>query len=186
MRTAIYGGSFDPPHIAHVLSAHYVLSVAKVDRVLVVPVYQHAFEKALTPFPLRVEMCKLAFRETPAIIVSEIEASLDAPNYTLHTILALQKECPEDRFRLVIGADVLEDTVHWHRFSEISRLAPPLVLGRVGFDNPGAPIAILPEVSSTEVRTWFQSPVSDDSLRKRNALIPAAVRDVIEREALYR
>jgi len=58
---AIYGGSFDPPHVSHVLAAVYALKIAGFERVLVVPVFEHAFHKQLTPFEHRTRMCELAF-----------------------------------------------------------------------------------------------------------------------------
>jgi nicotinate-nucleotide adenylyltransferase len=168
------------------LTVHYLLAIGAADLVLVVPVFQHAFEKKLSPFALRLSMCRAAFDPVERVEVSEIESKLPAPNYTLNTILALRQERPEASFRLVVGADVLADTEHWHRFEEVCDLAPPFVLGRAGFDDPRAPPVVLPEVSSTQVRTWFQASAPQGSELRKEALIPQAVREVIEREQLYR
>ena len=73
---AIYGGSFDPPHVAHTLVCAYVLSAHAVDRVIVVPAAQHAFNKPLSPFPHRLRMCELAMRDLQRTEVSAIEANL--------------------------------------------------------------------------------------------------------------
>jgi nicotinate-nucleotide adenylyltransferase len=186
LRTAIYGGSFDPPHIAHVLSASYVLSVGEVDRVIVVPVFHHAFEKRLSPFPHRLEMCRVAFEGIAHVFVSDLEGQLPSPNFTVNTVKALGERYPDDSFRLIVGADVLADTEHWHRFEELTKIAPLVVLGRQGFDAPGAPPAILPDVSSSEARTWFQEPAGEEQIRRQMAFIPAKVREVIEREGLYK
>ena len=59
-RVAIFGGSFNPPHVAHALAVVYALSVAPIDEVLVVPVFRHPFSKELAPFEDRVRMCELA------------------------------------------------------------------------------------------------------------------------------
>ena len=107
MRVGFYGGSFDPPHIGHVLAVTYVLSVAGFDRVLVVPVYGHAFEKHLTPFAHRLRMCKLAMGWIPGVEISDVEASLDVPNLTLRTLQKIRAEYPDYRLGLVIGSDVL-------------------------------------------------------------------------------
>jgi len=186
VQVAIYGGSFDPPHISHLLTVHYLLAIGAADLVLVVPVFQHAFEKKLSPFASRLAMCRAAFDPVEFVEVSEIESTLPVPNYTLNTILALRQEYPEASFRLVVGADVLADAGHWHRFDELCELAPPLVLGRAGVDDPRAPPAVLPAVSSSQAREWFKASAGREAARLQETLIPRAVREVIEREQLYR
>jgi nicotinate-nucleotide adenylyltransferase len=186
MPIGVYGGSFDPPHVAHVLCAHYVLSVGVVDRVIVVPVYRHALEKKLSPFGVRVEMCRRAFASDPRISISTIEEELPCPSYTLHTLEALQQHFPGESFRLMIGADVLSETARWHRFDEVEKLAPLLVLGRIGFEDAEAPSPVLPAVSSTEIRRLFRDTATEKDRERRDMLIPASVREVIEEQGLYR
>jgi nicotinate-nucleotide adenylyltransferase len=155
VRVAVYGGSFNPPHVAHVLAAAYVLSTGDVDRVLVVPVYEHAFEKQLAPFADRLRMCELAMSTLNGATVSDVERHLEPPSYTLHTLLHLEKIHPDWRMRLIVGADVLHEAPRWHAFERVCELAPLLPLGRVGVDHRDAPPAVLPDVSSTEVRAWL-------------------------------
>ena len=148
----VFGGSFDPPHVAHVLFAGYVLSAYDLQRVLVVPTFRHAFGKPLSPFQDRLRMCELAFADLPRVEVSAIESTLPAPNLTLHTLEALQQRHPGVQLRLLIGSDLLPETPSWHNFERIAELAPPLIVERQGrarhnLDNPA-----LPDVSSTEVR----------------------------------
>src|SRR5512140_2335516 len=99
MNVAVYGGSFDPPHVAHVLAAAYLLACADVERVIVVPVFDHALDKELTPFELRLAMCELAFAELAAVELCRIEQSLPPPSYTLETLRQLARERPADRLR---------------------------------------------------------------------------------------
>lgn len=185
MVIAVYGGSFDPPHVGHVLAAHYVLSVGLAHRVLVVPVFQHALEKPLTPFELRMEMCRRAFGSDERITVSDIEQTLPRPSYTLATLQRLHQLFPDEELRLLVGADVLPEAPRWYRFDEVQRLAPLIVLGRAGVENGEAPPAVLPDVSSTEARTWWQKETSVESRRKRERLIPSRVRELIEAQGLY-
>jgi len=182
---AVYGGSFDPPHIAHVLATQYVLSIGEVSEVWVLPVYEHAFQKALTPFELRVEMCCAAFQNDARVHVSELERQLPRPNFTLNTLEAIRSQRPGEELRLIVGADVIADSKNWHRFEEVEALAPPLVLGRAGVSSATAPPAVLPEVSSTEIRQWFASgeKVAQEHLRR---LVPETVRRIAERESLYK
>ena len=71
---AVFGGSFDPPHLGHVMVPALVLSLTRASEVLIVPSYQHPFEKKLTAFDHRVALCKLAFGAyTDQVKVSTIE-----------------------------------------------------------------------------------------------------------------
>lgn len=149
---ALFGGSFNPPHIGHVLAVAYLLSATEVDGVWVVPVFNHAFGKDLAGYDQRRAMCELAFGWLPGVRILDIERELGGESRTLFTVEALRERHPAVQLRLAIGSDVLDDLPQWHRFDRIAELAPPIVLGRAGHPHPDAPVAVLPEVSSTEVR----------------------------------
>jgi nicotinate-nucleotide adenylyltransferase len=173
---AIYGGSFDPPHISHVLAALLALKVGGFEKVLVVPVFEHAFQKQLTPFEHRLRMCELSFAGILGVEVSTVERELGTPSLTLHTIEHLLDAHPDWDLRVMIGSDVLGDTAKWHAFDRISELAPPYVVGRPGYDRPNAQAALLPDVSSTRVREALATRGTPDS----DALLAASVpRDVL-------
>jgi nicotinate-nucleotide adenylyltransferase len=152
MNVAVFGGSFNPPHIAHVLACALVLSLEDVDLVLVVPTYKHPFSKSLAPYDDRVTMCELATAWMPGVAVSRVEEELGGESRTLRTLEHLASAHADWRLRLVIGADVLTEVPRWYGFESIEKLAPPIVLGRVGVDTPGAGPLLLPDVSSTQVR----------------------------------
>jgi nicotinate-nucleotide adenylyltransferase len=152
MKVAVFGGSFNPPHIAHVLACAVVLSIEEVDVLLVVPAYSHPFGKPLEPFDDRVTMCELAMAWMPHVQVSRIEEQLGGESRTLRTLEHLSEAHPDFALRLVIGADVLADAPRWFGFDAISKLAPPIVLGRAGVNAPDAGPSLLPDVSSTRVR----------------------------------
>jgi nicotinate-nucleotide adenylyltransferase len=145
-----FGGSFNPPHVAHVLACTLLRSLEGIERILVVPTYQHPFAKALAPFDDRVRMCELAMGWIPGVEVSRVEEVLGGESRTLRTIEHLASAHPEWKLRLVIGADVLAEAPRWHGFDAISGIAPPVVLGRAGAG--AGPGALLPDVSSTAVR----------------------------------
>lgn len=160
---AIYGGSFDPPHVAHTLVCAYVLSAHEVDRVLVVPTLRHPFDKPLAPFDHRLRMCELAFADLLRVEISDVERALPQPSLTLRTLQALHARMPGVPLRLVIGSDLLRETSSWHAFEEVAALAPPIVVGRSGHPSPdGSPL--LPEVSSTEVRRRLRAGLPTDGL----------------------
>jgi nicotinate-nucleotide adenylyltransferase len=193
-RVAVFGGSFNPPHVGHVLGVVYALSTAPIDEVLVVPVYQHPFAKHLAPFADRLAMCRLAFGWLPRVVVSTVEEELGGESRTLLTLEHLRAVHPSLALRLLVGADVLGDLPKWHRWDRIAELAPPLVLGRRGVqpndtavtwvggaapDEPPAPV--LPRVSSTEIRAALAAG-DVDAVR---GLVPAPVIDHIVAHGLY-
>lgn len=155
MNVAVFGGSFNPPHVAHVLTIAWVLASEAVDEVLVVPTFRHPFAKALAPYEARVAMCELAVDWLPNVRVSRVEEELGGESRTLRTLEHLSELHPDWQMRLVMGADLVLEADKWFRFDRIQALAPPLVLGRVGFNVSGAPSAVLPGVSSTEIRAMI-------------------------------
>lgn len=185
MRLAVYGGSFDPPHRAHVLAVEHVLSTGQADRVLVVPVFQHAFDKRMEPFEHRVRMCEIAFAGRPGVEVSAIEAELPRPSFTVRTLRALEERYPAAELRFLVGADALRDSPKWRSFDELERRAPLIVLGRVGVDHAGAPEPVLPGVSSTEVRSWLAQRSNHEARERLARDVPAAVLEYIDAHGLY-
>ena len=179
-RIAIYGGSFDPPHLGHVLSVAWALSASEVDAVWIIPTWKHAFDKEHSAsFEQRMSMCELAFAVFRGVEVSDIERRLGGVSRTLHTLQALETEHPDAVFRLLVGADVLPTTHRWHRWDEVVRVAPPLVIGRQGAPVPeGCPISI-PNINSTDIRSGLAG-AGDIT-----GLVPTAVIEHIRSHGLY-
>ena len=184
MIVAVFGGSFNPPHVAHVLAVTLVLSAHEVDRVLVVPAFKHPFAKSLAPFADRARMAELAMGWLPGAVVSRVEEDLGGESRTLRTLEHLRTAHPEWTLRLVVGADILVEAHKWHGFDAIQGIAPLLVLGRAGFTSKGAPAPLLPEISSTEVRAKLESRRPSD-LAELSGLVPRAVLAYIAEKGLY-
>ena len=191
MEVALFGGSFNPPHLAHQMVCLLVLETCRVDQVWMVPTFRHAFSKELVDFEHRFAMCELAAASLGARVqVSRIEAELDTQvSRTLDTLLELRERHPETRFRLVIGADILGETQQWYRWSDVEQLAPPIVVGRTGYDEVerarlGAQYDVigidLPQISSTEVRALLAEGKS------ASPLVSNQVMHYIEQRELYR
>lgn len=178
---AVYGGSFNPPHIGHVMAVTYVLCVARVDEVVVVPCFIHPFAKQLASFDDRLAMCRDAFGWIPRVTISDVERRLGGESLTLRTIQTLRAEHADWALRLVVGSDVLPDTQRWHAFDRIQQIAPLLVLGRPGAHPSSAP-SLFPDVSSSAIR----AAVAAGDLAAVQALLPASVFDRICRNGLYR
>lgn len=184
-RVAVYGGSFNPPHMAHVLAVTTVLACFDVDEVLVVPTFAHPFGKALAPYEDRVRMCELAMGWLPGVRVSRVEQELGGESRTLRTLEHLAAQRPDARFRFVMGADLVLESSKWHAWDRVVALAPPIVLGRVGVTYEGAPVPVLPDVSSTDVRTRIAQ--GDAGAQAAlSALVPKAVLAYVAEHGLYR
>ena len=191
VRVALYGGSFNPPHVGHVLGVVYALSTAPIDEVLAVPVYRHPFAKNLAPYADRLEMCRRALGWIPHVTISTVEEELGGESRTLRTLEHLREAHPEWSLRLLVGSDVLADLPKWHRWDRVAELAPPLVMGRAGVDAPpvdvpwvgvrGAP-SVLPHVSSSGIRAALAA----GDVEAVRGLVPASVLDLVVAKGLYR
>ena len=187
MHVALFGGSFDPPHVGHVLAAAYASSTGPFDLLLVVPVLAHPFGKQLAPYEHRMAMTELAMADLGRVEVSDVEGALGAPSRTLKTVQHLVQAHPDWRMRLLLGADVHLERHEWLGYDELEKLAPPLLLGREGVDNAEAPEPLLPEVSSTAVRQLLRTTPGDRRERRELArVVPRSVLDYIEERGLYR
>jgi nicotinate-nucleotide adenylyltransferase len=176
----VLGGSFDPPHVGHVLVASWALSVTEVSRVVVVPALRHAFGKSLQAYEHRVRMCELAFADLGRVSVSRIEAELGGAGYTVDMLEALAVRLRGAKLRLVMGADLEKELPKWRRPERVVALAPPLVVGRCGHGERGEKDVTLPEVSSTDVRRRLAAGESVASV------VPRSVLAHIEAHGLYR
>lgn len=178
---AVFGGSFDPPHIAHVLVACWATLVDEVDRVLVVPTFAHAFGKRSVSYEHRHAMCGRAMAGVRNVEICDIERRLGGESRTYHTLRALSEERPGARFRLVVGADILEETERWFRWEDVAAMAPPLVVGRGGYPPPPGPHVTIemPELSSTEIRRRL---AAGETTR---GMLPIEVRRYVDAHGLY-
>lgn len=161
-RVALFGGSFNPPHVAHQMVALYVLETQPVDELWFVPTYAHPFGKALVDYEHRIAMCELAAAALgPRAQVSRAEAELAArPGFvTSHTLDLVDHAIAAGHApRLVIGADIVRDAAKWHRWDDVVARAPLIVVGRGGHALPSgggavapAPVT-MPEISATHIR----------------------------------
>lgn len=176
----VFGGSFDPPHCGHVLLAAYALAAAPIDRLLVVPTFEHPFGKPLAPFAHRVAMCELAFGMLRGAEISRIEEEIGGASYTVRTLEALSAQYPGAQLRLLVGADVLGDLERWKDFDRVRELAPLFVVGRSGYAREeGIEAPDLPAISSTRVRELLRA--GD----RAAGLVPRGVEAYCREHALY-
>jgi nicotinate-nucleotide adenylyltransferase len=181
MNVGIFGGSFNPPHVAHVLACALVLSVEDVEAIVVVPTYKHPFAKPLAPFDDRVRMCELAMAKVGDVQVSRVEQELGGESRTLRTLEHIAAANPDWKLRLIVGADILSEGPRWFGFEAIGRIAPLIVLGRAGVTAPDGVPRLLPEVSSTDIR----SAIERGAWSEVEKLLPRSVLWYIRARGLY-
>ena len=120
-RVGLFGGTFDPPHVGHLILASEAKSQLELTRVLwtVTPDPPHKQDQTITPLEHRLAMVKLAIQDEPAFELSEIELNRPGPHYTVDTIKLLAEENPEAEIVPIIGGDSLNDLPTWHNPKEL-------------------------------------------------------------------
>jgi len=179
-RVGLLGGSFNPPHICHVLASLYLVETDCVDEVWWLPVHRHAFEKdrELRPFVDRVALCEAAVHDHPALTVSLVEASLGERSRTIDTVAALRGAHPQHQFTWIVGSDLLAELPSWHRWDELREQVRFLVLGR----GAEVPASELPKGGDFVVRDFQLPDISSSMIRERlaqgadvSAWVPASI-----------
>lgn len=149
MKTAVFGGSFDPPHVGHSFIITIALSEG-MDEVIIIPAGTHAFGKKMTDFSTRYRMCKDAFSIFgDKVVVSDIENIPGHSGKTWDTLCNLQDQFPDKEFTLYIGEDNFSRWNEWYKSDEIQKRWKIRVIGR-GEDSQFD--FNLPDISSTKIR----------------------------------
>ena len=184
MRIGIFGGTFNPIHLGHLLLAETARETLALDRVVFIPSHQppHKRAKDLLPGAHRVKLIELAIRDQPAFVVSDIELEREGPSYSIETVQILRKQLPQATLFLLIGADML--SVRWLAWDELKRLCTIVVARR-----PGSPPR---REASLKWLTMPQLDIASSDIRARlkagrsiRYLVPAAVERYIRQHRLY-
>lgn len=135
MRLGLYGGTFDPIHLGHLILAESCREACELDRVwFVVTATPPHKSGERTSVEHRLEMARIATAGNSAFEVSEIEAGGSGPHYSFQTLERLVEERPGDDLFFLIGADSLADLPTWRRPERIAELATIVVVNRPGID----------------------------------------------------
>lgn len=186
-QVGIMGGTFNPPHLGHLIMAEQVGTQLGLDKVLFMPdaTPPHVDTKKTLPAKHRVEMVKRAIADNSLFELSMAEIERGGVSYTYDTIVALKKQYPNTDFYFIIGGDMVDYLPTWHRIDDLVQLVQFVGIQRTGYsrDTPYPVLwvdAPLVDISSTQIRNKVQQSCSI------RYLVPTKVADYIEEEGLYR
>ena len=196
MRLGLLGGTFNPPHIGHLVCAQQALAQLELDRVLLVPVHEppHKGFEADPGVQHRVELCRRAVAGDERLAVSLVDAEIPGPSYTVDTLSRLHDRCPGDQLTFIVGGDMAHSLPTWREPEAVLGLAELGVAEREGVRRAD----IAERLGSLPVHRvrFFDMPrldISSSLIRRHVAsgrpiryLVPDAVAEYIEQAGLYR
>lgn len=136
MRIGILGGTFDPPHIGHLVIAEEARVKLSLAKVYFVPARQppHKMDEPVSPLADRVAMLRLALDDSPFFVLSLVEANRPGPSYTVDTVRQLNAEFPPaTELFFIMGMDSLADLPTWHKPNDLIEMCHLAVLKRPGY-----------------------------------------------------
>ena len=197
-RVGLLGGTFNPPHVGHMLCAQEALAALELDRVLLLPVHTPPHkELQADPGPeVRVELCRLAVGDADGLEVSTLEVDRPGRSYTVDTLRALHDAAPEDDLTFIAGADQAFALPAWREPAAVLELAELAVAEREEWRRDDVREALSALPGALDRVRFFAMPrvdVSSSLVRTRVAegrpirwLVPDAVARAIEERGLYR
>jgi nicotinate-nucleotide adenylyltransferase len=197
VRIGVFGGTFNPPHLGHLVCAQEAYVQLELDLVMLVPVFAPP-HKPLEADPgpeHRLEMCRRAVASDERFAVSSLETSRPGPSYTVDTLHELHAKEPDNELFLILGGDVAAGLPRWRAPEVVVALATPAVANRRGTPRVHA-AAGLSELPGGERARFFSMPwigVSSTMIRRRvrtgqpiRYLVPHAVASYIDEKGMYR
>ena len=166
MNIALYGGSFDPPHLGHVHVVHAALETLDIDKVIVVPAFVNPFKNGThAPAELRLKWLQKIFKDDKNVDVSDIEVTQNRAVRSIETVVQLADK--HEKIYFIIGADNLAALEQWHRFDALNTLVTWVVATRdkIEIDDGYIQLTVNQPVSSSELREQ----ITDEHLPKEVA-----------------
>ena len=188
MKVGIFGGTFDPPHIGHLIAAQDAARVLSLDRVVFIPALDppHKRPEKITAASVRLRMIRAATTADPRFEVNELELRRGGTSYTVDTLRALRAERPGDDLFLLVGVDQVREFAGWREPDQVLRLARLVMLARGGIEEAAAGdivhqtvLVTRVDISSTLIRELV---LRGQCIRY---LVPDAVEKIIAAEGLY-
>lgn len=190
MKLGIFGGTFDPLHVGHLIVADDAAFALALDRVLFVPAGAHPLKggSVEASASLRARMIREAIAGSERFALDERELKRDGPSYTIDTVIELAQENPGAELYVLVGSDILKELHRWHRARDLAERARIIVMSRADVSAPDEPEVDIEytrvevahiAISSTEIRERVRRG------RPYRYLVPDNVYRTIENSALY-
>ena len=195
-RVGLLGGTFNPPHLGHLVCAQEALAQLELDRVVWMPVFQppHKEAEGDPGVDARVELCRRAVAGDERFVVSRLEADVPGRSYTVDTLRRLHESSPEDELTFIMGGDMAHALPTWHEPEAVLSLATLGVAEREGIRRADILEQLAGLAGADRIR-FFDMPridISSTTIRRRVAaghpiryLVPDGVADHIASEGLY-
>jgi nicotinate-nucleotide adenylyltransferase len=196
VRLGLLGGTFNPPHLGHLVCAQEAFVQLRLDVVLFIPVFEppHKDVEAEPGVDHRIELCRRAVAGDPRFAVSRIEADVPGRSYTVDTLRRLHDSRPEDELTFIVGGDMAHALPTWHEPEAVLSLATLGVAEREGVRRADI-VERLSGLAGADRIDFFDMPrldISSSMIRRRvaqgrpiNYLVPDAVVEYIAAEGLY-
>ncbi len=196
LRIGILGGTFNPPHVGHLICGQEALIQLELDRILMIPAGLPPHKPVdEDPGPVhRLELCRRAVSGDERFEVSALEMERDGPSYTVDTLSELHKIAPDNELYLIVGGDVAAGLGAWREPERVLSLATLAIARRRGTSQKAIDAA-LGELSGGERARFFRMPrigISSTEIRERvqahhsiRYLVPDAVASYIDEHQLY-
>lgn len=190
-RLGIFGGTFDPPHVGHLLAAEGVRDHLKLDKVIFVPaaIPPHKQKRGVIPAKYRFEMVKLAIENNPFFELSDAELHRKGPSYTIDTVREMKRTHPGSEIFFIMGIDLLLEFDTWKEPEKILAECTLVAMNRPGFDLGVVDKDLLARVELVNVPSID---VSSTNIRRRvksgrsiKYLVTAEVEVYIRRNSIY-
>jgi nicotinate-nucleotide adenylyltransferase len=197
VRLGILGGTFNPPHLAHLVCAQEAHRELELDRVLFVPasIPPHKAVEAEPGAHHRLELCRLAVDGDERFAVCDLELRRDGPSYTVDTLKELSSQSPTNELFLILGGDIAAGLPQWREPERVLELATVAIAERRGTAR-GTVQQALDQLKGGDRARFFAMPrigISSTMVRRRvgagqpiRYFVPDGVLDYIERHGLYR
>ena len=168
MKIAIFGGSFDPPHLGHLQIVQTALDRLDIDKLFVVPTFLSPFKESFTaPAQMRLKWLQRLFFDNPKVEVLSFECEQGRQVPTIETVLYLQTRYPNAKTYLIVGSDAYETLPLWKRHTELMQLVECVVATRHTHSYPND-LKILPihvNISSSKLREKFDEVFIPQAIR---------------------
>lgn len=188
MKIGIFGGTFDPPHVGHLIAAQDACTALSLDRLFFVPaaIPPHKQNLQVSPAPTRIAMLQQALKSNDVFELCTLEVERSGPSYTVDTLRELKQKMPTTSFVLLLGVDQIRDFGSWRGPDEIMELAEVVMLTRQDAQAGEAAPFVKEIVEVTRVdlsSTLIRQRVRDG--QPIRYMVPDGVEEIIRRERLY-